>query len=126
MKKIVSIAFVCSLLVLSSSAVMAAPIISVTPSSVAFGQVPLFAIASTGLTVTNTGDEELQIFFIRTWAPFLDSEAYGCILAPGQYKKMQVGFAPTAVGQFSSSCSFMSNAQNASVLNVPLTGEGTN
>jgi hypothetical protein len=100
------------------------PLISVTPSSYDFGEVPVGAVAQGNLLVTNdSADSPLIVKAVKTKAPFSDG-ATSFTLQPGQSRRVRIAFAPPATGQYNSYCTFVSNAANAPVLNVPLSGTG--
>ena len=99
------------------------PIITVEPGSYDFGPVPIGAIASADLLVTNSGDLPLIVNAVKTRAPFNDNAT--SFTVPGHSsRRVSIAFIPTAVGTFSSVCTFQSNAANEPVLNVPITGTG--
>jgi hypothetical protein len=100
------------------------PLISVTPTSYDFGQVPVYAVAQGALLVTNdSADSDLIVTAVKTKAPFSDG-ASSFTLGPGQSRRVSIAFAPPAPGQYNSYCTFISNAANHPVLNVPLSGTG--
>jgi hypothetical protein len=99
------------------------PVISVEPGSYDFGPVPLFALASGYIRVINSGDMPLVVNAVKTKAPFLDGAT--SFTVPGHSsRRVLIGFAPTVLGPASGVCTIQSNANNAPVLNVPLSGEG--
>lgn len=108
----------------SANAQLQLPTLSVSPASHDFGSVPVGALATGTLTVTNTGGATLNVTAVKTRAPFGDN-ATSFTLAPGASREVLVSFAPSAAGVYSHVCTFLSNAGNGTV-NVPLSGTGTN
>ena len=99
------------------------PIISVEPASYDFGSVPIGALSPAALLVTNSGDAPLFVNAVKTKAPFGDGAT--SFTVPGHSsRRVNIYFAPTSPGTFNSVCTFQSNAHNAPVLNVPLSGVG--
>lgn len=114
-----------TVIVLSGAGV--APEISVTPTSLAFGDVIVGGSNSLVLTVQNTGSAHLTIasasiagsnFFTLT-IPLLP-----VTLAPSQSINFNLQFAPTSAGSASGSLSLVSNAQTAPTAVIPLSGNG--
>ena len=99
------------------------PTISVNPASYDFGQVPTFGVASIKITVTNSGDLALIVDAVKTKAPFQDNATSFTVPAHSS-RNIEIYFFPTAQTTYSSVCTIQSNAHNAPVLNIPLTGEG--
>ncbi len=99
------------------------PQISVAPASYDFGNVPVGALASGNLLVTNTGGGTLIVTAVKTKDPFSDG-ATSFQLKAGKSRRVRIALAPPAVGQYNSVCTFLSNAANGSTLNVPLAGTG--
>lgn len=106
----------------SASAQLQLPALSVSPASHDFGSVPVNALASGTLTVTNTGGATLNVTAVKTCAPFGD-DATSTTLAPGQPRQVTISFAPKAAGVFKSTCNCFSSLPTVYV-NVPLTGTG--
>lgn len=99
------------------------PVISVSPASYDFGNVPLNAVATGSLMVSNTGGSPLVVSAVKTKAPFGDN-ATSFTIQPGQSRRVDIYFAPTAATTYNSWCTFQSNAHNAPLLSVPLSGTG--
>ena len=100
------------------------PVISVEPGSYDFGSVPLGAAATGYLLVTNSGDAPLIVNAVKTKAPFMDGETSFTVPAHSS-RRITIGFAPTVPGSANGYCTIQSNAHNAPVVNVPLSGFGT-
>ncbi|GJM43992.1 MAG: hypothetical protein DHS20C21_08340 [Gemmatimonadota bacterium] len=128
--KAFKVGFVLAILALSLSAGGAdaqglqLPLISVTPTSVSFGNVPVYAVATESIVVTNdSADSPLVVSAVKTKAPF--SEAVTSFtLQPGESRRIDIAFAPTATVSYNGTCTIQSNANNAPVLHVPLSGTG--
>lgn len=98
-------------------------VISVQPASYDFGNVPVNAVATASLLVSNTGNAPLVVSAVKTKVPFGDN-ATSFTLQPGKSRRVDITFIPPAPGQYSGGCTFQSNAGNAPLLNVPLSGTG--
>lgn len=99
--------------------------LSISPSSVNFGNVNVgstethaITLSATGASVTVSSDASSSSHFVLNGAtlPFT--------IPAGQSKSFNVGFTPTATGTVSGSLSFNSNAATATVVES-LTGTGT-
>jgi hypothetical protein len=127
MKKLVLALGLLTALMLGSAAMaddgLLLPIITVQPTSYDFGSVPLNAIATGYLLVTNEGDAPLIVNAVKTKAPFLDGATSFTVPAHSS-RRITIGFAPTVLGPAYGYCTIQSNAHNAPVLNVPLSGVG--
>jgi hypothetical protein len=100
------------------------PIISISPSSYDFGNVPVSAVAAGSITVTNlSADSDLVVDAVKTKAPFSD-DTTSFTLAPGHSRVINLAFAPTAPVTYNSVCTIQSNASNGTVKHIPLTGTG--
>jgi phospholipase C len=101
------------------------PSVSVTPSSLAFGVVPVGTI-STGqpVTISNTGTVLVNISSITITGAFLKNSQCSATLAPGQKCTVLVAFKPVALGQATGSLTITDNAVG-SPQTVTLSGTGT-
>ena len=120
----------CALLALSAVEVHAQgiqlPIIEVTPSSVDFGDVPIGAVAQQSIMIKNlSADSPLTVKQVKTKLPFGDTAPTPFTIQPGQSRRVNLAFAPQSTGAHSGYCTIVSNASNARVVNVPLSGTGT-
>jgi len=97
-----------------------APILSVSPSSLDFGLVPVGGSKDLNFTVQNTGGGTLD-GSCTTDAPFSLPEGCAFSLLAGQSKQVKVRFSPPSVGTFIRNVSFTSNGGNASPI---VQGEG--
>lgn len=103
---------------------MQLPLISVSPTSVDFGNVPVNAVASASILVTNdSADSPLQVTAVKTKAPFSDNVT-SFTLQPGQSRRIDLAFAPPSTGSFNGNCTISSNANNDPLVIVPLSGNG--
>jgi Abnormal spindle-like microcephaly-assoc'd, ASPM-SPD-2-Hydin len=87
-------------------AVVGNPQLTITPTSLAFGTVAVGSSATQTVTVANTGNLNVTITKAAPPAlPFVVNTPLpeGQVLTPDQQVSIQVTFAPTAVGSFSSS-----------------------
>lgn len=99
------------------------PIISVTPDPYDFGNVPIGAIASGELTVSNSGDLPLIVTAVKTKAPFGDG-ARSFTVPGGESRKVKIWFRPTEVGYVTDYCTILSNAANDPSYDAVLEGTG--
>lgn len=101
-----------------------APGVSLTPSPVTFGNVPVGGSASSPLTLTNTGTAPLLISGIATTgAYFSNTTDCGSSLAAGTSCQILVTYAPLAAGPHSGQVSVITNAGAGPVV-APLSGTG--
>ena len=103
----------------------AAPAMSVTPSSVAFGNVADGSNSSQTITLTNTGVVNLVVSSASaTGAGFSVSGFTAQTVTPGNTMTFSAVFAPTSAGAASGSISVATNVP-ASPTAISLTGTGT-
>jgi len=100
-----------------------AAVISVDPASHDFGTVPVSAVATASLMVSNTGNAPLVVSAVKTKAPFGDN-ATSFTIQPGQSRRVDILFAPQSPGVYNDNCTFQSNASNGALFHVPLSGTG--
>jgi hypothetical protein len=89
------------------------PVLSVSPSSLDFGPVPVNTSKDLTLTVTNTGGSTLT-GSATTTAPFNLPSGAAFSLTAGQSQDITVRFSPTSAGTFVSNVTFTSNGGTAS------------
>jgi hypothetical protein len=124
MKKILlALTFVIAFAGIASADGFLLPLISASPASVDFGNVPLYAVATANIVVSNDGDFPLVATRVSTAAPFLDGTD-GFTIYGHSSRRVQVAFAPTQAGTASGNLLILSNADNYPVFLVPLTGYG--
>ena len=112
------------------------PTISVTPSAIDFGAVPLQYFAGIGVTVANTGPcENLDVTLTVTGTAYLltvgdpstlpsSNPPITDTIAASAAKSYTVVFAPTAIGSAAGMLTITSNDSAHPSLSVPLTGNG--
>jgi len=103
-----------------------APVIGVTPGSLAFGTVPIGTVSSAqNVTVTNSGTSGLHVTGATASGPFAVS-ADGCsgggAVAPGDSCQIGVQFAPAGTGPASGTLTISSDGGTAA---VALSGSGS-
>ena len=108
----------------------AKPIISVSPSSLSFGnQAVGTSSAARSLSVTNSGTATLSISSVTKTGTGAGSFGYsnGCpgTLAPAAGCSISVTFSPTSAGAASASIVISSNASNGTTTTIALSGNGT-
>jgi hypothetical protein len=101
------------------------PKISVVPSSVSFGSVPVGVTNTQTLTLSNPGSADLSVTqaTVKGAGFTLNGLALPLSIAPGHSSAFTVRFTPAAVGSVSGSLSIFSNAPN-SLTTVALGGGG--
>lgn len=101
-----------------------APGVSLTPSPIAFGDVPVGGNASATLNLANTGTAPLSISSIVTTGTFFsNTTTCGSSLAPGASCPIVVTYAPGVAGAHSGQVSVTTNAGAGPVV-APLSGTG--
>ncbi len=102
------------------------PQLTLSGSTLAFGNVALNATASQTLTLTSSGTAPLTVNSATlTGAGFkLSGGAFPVTLNPGQTASLQVSFAPTGGGSASGTITISSNSASGSTSVVNLTGTG--
>jgi Abnormal spindle-like microcephaly-assoc'd, ASPM-SPD-2-Hydin/Right handed beta helix region len=101
------------------------PSISIAPSSVSFGNVPVGVTSSQTITLSNPGNANLDITqFTAPSAGFsMSGLSAPLTLTPGQTAKFSVSFTPGTVGSQASSVTLFSNAPTSPV-RLSLSGAG--
>jgi uncharacterized repeat protein (TIGR01451 family) len=103
-----------------------APVITVTPGSLAFGTVPIGTISSPqNVTVTNSGTSGLNVTGATVSGPFAiaaDGCSGGSAIAPGESCQIGVQFAPSSTGPASGTLTIKSDGGTAT---VALSGSGS-
>jgi hypothetical protein len=99
--------------------------LTVTPSSVSFGNVTVGSPNSQTIQLTNTGTGVLTIsqVSVTTGTGYSTSTPALTSLNPGQSTTFNVQFAPASAGSASGSVSVLSNAPNSPAV-IPLSGTG--
>jgi hypothetical protein len=103
----------------------ATPAISVTPTSVSFGNVNVGVTASQSMVVANNGTADLTISQVNTAGPAftLANLANNTVVRAGQSATFTASFKPASAGSATGSISIISNAAD-SPMTISLTGMG--
>lgn len=104
-----------------------APVINVAPASIDFGSVRATQDSTRTITIRNAGGVDLQINnIIDPLAPFsiVNKPSLPLTIAPNESVDITVRFAPTAVGQFVSALTILSNDPVTPAFTVTLSGLG--
>lgn len=101
-------------------------LLSVSPGSLAFGNVTVGASTTQPLTLTNTGNSSLTISSDAASGAGMSVAGItgGTTLTPGQSATLTAIFAPKTAGGVTGSITIASNATNAPSMSLPLTGTG--
>ncbi len=106
------------------------PVIEVTPSPLAFGQIEVGANRTLGVRITNVGNAELRIDDVAlTGGPYTLASMItaGQAFAPRDSQEVQVTFEPTAAGPApASELVIRSTDPTRPEVRVPISGEGIN
>ena len=112
------------LVTLAGKGVRSSKVLTVSPSSVAFGSVSVNSSVTRQITVTNGGNSSITISGDSVKGTGLSATALNSTtLAAGQSAVITADFAPKAAGAVSGSITVTSNATNAS-LAIPVSGTG--
>jgi hypothetical protein len=119
-------AVVSALAVVSVAPPPPAPDISVSPTSVAYGNVVVGGTSDRTVTVSNVGSATLNVTGLATTnAAFsVVSPATPFAVAPGGSQAVVVRFAPPATGPFSGNLQITSDDPDEGLTTVPLAGTG--
>ena len=99
--------------------------LSVNPSSVNFGSLPVNSSATVPVTLSNTGTAPVGITAAGlTGSSFFTSTLASQTINPGQTASFNVKFAPTSTGSASGNISITNNAPGSPLV-IPLSGTGT-
>ncbi len=104
--------------------IIGAPEIDVMPATLDFGPVPEETAGSDTLVVKNPGSEQLDVSGVSVDDPAFFADASPFSLAPGDSQFVEISFQPDAIGAFTGTVTFSSNAANDSALAVPVAGDG--
>ncbi len=112
-------------ILLGSGGSSGGPSVSVSPSSLSFGVVPVLVVsASQTVTVTNTGTVSVSITSVAVTGNFLRTNKCPATLGVGASCTILVAFKPKSIGQLSGTLSITDNAVG-SPQTVTLSGTGT-
>ena len=105
----------------------AAATLSISPTSVAFGNVAVKTVATQTVTLTSTGSAAVTVSAATvTGTGFTVSGAtFPVNLNPGQSVTLNVQFDPTATGAAAGQLTIKSNSSNNSTVVISLSGTGT-
>ena len=101
------------------------PVLLVNVDQVAFGQVPVGFLITKRVTLANGGDQALELSRIATEGDAVFEVSQGAtVVESGKEVEIIVTFAPDALRTFAGSLVVESNASNARMKAVPLSGVG--
>lgn len=105
----------------------AAPQLTVTPTSVNFGNVPLNVASSQSVTLTSTGTAPVTISAATvTGPPFsVTGGSFPVTLSPNQSVTVQAQFDPSVTGAASGQLTITSDSTTGATTNIQLNGTGT-
>ncbi len=98
--------------------------ISVDPSNINFGEVPIGGFRSVTVTISNPGTYNLVVTQIKVNPPFLYESVLPFVVLPQSSTGVKVYFAPTTVGIFSDILQLYSNVIYKNPITVQLIGRG--
>jgi hypothetical protein len=104
-----------------------APAISLNPTQIQFGSVPVNQTSTQAVSITNTGNAVLTVSSIIVNGQGFQSQGVPGTpfqLQPGSSQSFQVTFTPNATGAFSGTLTVTSNARNATAVTASLSGSG--
>ncbi len=101
--------------------------IAVDPDNLSFGEVcSTDSMGIRALTIKSVGTATLLVSSFYNFSdPAFSTNAGGLALAPGNSAVINVKFSPKETRAYVANLAISSNASNASVVNVPLTGTGS-
>jgi HYDIN/CFA65/VesB family protein/ASPM-SPD-2-Hydin domain-containing protein len=113
-------------IVLTGTGTSSSQNLSVSPTSVAFGNVDVNGSETQQVTLKNTGNSSLTVSSAVISGTGLTASGVSnnTTLAPGQSAVLVADFAPKATGSVTGSIKIISNASNGASITVPVTGTG--
>ena len=96
--------------------------ISVDREEVNFGELLRGSLSTETLTITNTGEADLNITAISTLPPFTSPSGGGISLEPGQNTSITIQFIPTTYDVVVGTLTISSNDSDQGSLEIPLIG----
>ena len=102
--------------------VVAAPDLSLSRTSLAFGNVMVGLTSSNELSLINSGFAPLDIYSITPSVPNVSLPFSPITLAPGESNSIMVTYAPLAAGSMTGQLAIISSDPDQPTLNVPLDG----
>ncbi|MBI4462404.1 MAG: choice-of-anchor D domain-containing protein, partial [Acidobacteria bacterium] len=110
---------------LSGNGVAAVPQISVSPTSLDFGDVVVGSSSLLGFTISNVGTADLVLGDVSlSCCIFVLGGLNVTTLVPGQSDDLTVSFSPPSVGSFTDAISIDSNDPATPIVTVPVSGNG--
>lgn len=100
------------------------PLISVTPSSLDFGSVPVGATRYLSIEVKSPGTATLHLSALTATGPFATVEEAPLEVAAGTSRALSIAFAPKSMEAVVGSLSIRSDAEGSAELSVMLSGSG--
>jgi hypothetical protein len=113
---------------LVGSAVAATNLLTVTPTSIAFGSVPVNGTATSTVSLANTGNTAVTVQTISTNGTGFGASGIstGLSIPAGQTATLAIQFSPKNTKNFTGTVAITTSASNAGSVAIPLTGSGTN
>lgn len=110
----------------SGTGLAASRVLTISPTSVAFGDVDLGSSATHEISLKNTGNSDIAVSSESIKGTGLSETGMGgaVTLTPGQSATLTVEFAPQSAGAVSGGVTIASNASNGTSITVPVTGTG--
>ncbi|HDY87387.1 MAG TPA: T9SS type A sorting domain-containing protein, partial [bacterium] len=100
------------------------PIISVSNDLVSIGDVAINTSNSSTFTISNTGDEALDVISIESDNPLFTVEPVDFPIAPGYSVTVMIKLSPDTLGYLSTNITITSNAGNTQTLTINAEGTG--
>jgi hypothetical protein len=100
------------------------PVARVQPIELTFGDVARGTSASRSVAVFNEGSDDLTVFRIDVSDPTFDVDTPPFSLRPGERHEIAVSFHPTSTGETTGRLELQTNAPNAPVIRLPVSGNG--
>ena len=111
--------------VLSGSSVGSSRMLTVSPASLAFGNVAVNGSAIQQITLKNAGNSNISISGGSSNGTGLSATGLAAeTLAPGQTAVVTAEFTPKTTGSITGGITILSNASNGASISVPVTGTG--
>jgi len=106
----------------------AAPALSLSAASVAFGTEPLNQVATKAVTLTSSGTAPLTIYAVMTAGSGFSWQGLGATpmtLAPGQSATLVITFNPNSASAFSGTATIVDNTPTDTTISLTGTGQNT-
>jgi subtilisin family serine protease len=102
------------------------PVVRVEPTALTFGDVDRGTPASRTVALMNEGSEALEVSKLDVSGPGFSVNSPPLTLVPGARHELAVLFRPVGAGEATGALELRTNASNASVVRVPMSGRGVN